>query len=251
MKRSHLALYSALILTFANSAFAAKSFSDEQKTEIGQVVHDYLVAHPEVISEAIQALQMNEMKAFIEKAKQGVASNIDGFFNSESPTNEVKDPNVSVVEFFDYNCPHCKVMSKILNDMTGKNNQLRIVYKELPVLSEGSLFAAKVALAAREQNKYEAVHQKFIDAKEALTQEKILSIAKELGLDMEKLNKDISSDKVNNELTNNRKLAMSIGLRGTPGFVIGKYPASKEMKIEFVPGEMKQDEFEKLVDSVK
>lgn len=239
-------MYTALFLSLVNNLQAA-SLDEAQKAEIGQVVHDYIISHPEVITEAVQVLQAKEMKAWEEKAKQAILNNTDGLFNSKSPNSGAKSPKVSVVEFFDYNCPHCKTMHKTLNDILAENKDVLVVYKELPVLNEGSLFAAKAALAAREQNKYDEFHSKLMASQEVLTQENVLALAKEIGLDVDKLNKDIASAKVNDELMANRKIAMEIGLRGTPVFVFGKYPATKDMKVDLLPGEVqKQDMLDKI-----
>ncbi|MBS0287245.1 MAG: DsbA family protein [Proteobacteria bacterium] len=247
MKKYNLLTYTAFLLMPLVSNAQTAGFDETQKAEIGQVVHDYIISHPEVITEAVQVLQAKEMKAWEEKAKQAILNNMDGIFNSKSPNSGAKSPKVSVVEFFDYNCPHCKVMQKTLNDILSDNKDVLVVYKELPVLNEGSLFAAKAALAAREQNKYNEFHDKMMTAQEVLTEDKILALAKEIGLDIDKLNKDMASSKVNDELTANRKIAMDMGLRGTPAFVFGKYPATKDMKVELLPGEVqKQDLIEKI-----
>ncbi len=249
MLKRHLYLLSVII--FIAPSLQAASFNDAQKEEIGTVVREYIVEHPEVITQAISALQDKEMKAWSDKGKENIKANLADFFNSSSPTNGVKSPKITVVEFFDYNCPHCRTMHKTLSDIASENKDIQIIYKELPVLSEASVFAAKAALAAREQNKYLEFHQKMMDQKEMLSQEKILSLAKEIGLDIEKLNKDIASTKVSDELLANRKIAMLIGLRGTPTFVIGKAPATKDMVIELIPGEIKQQELLDKINNVK
>ncbi len=229
----------------------AASFDDSQKQEIGQVVREYLVSHPEVIIQAIQVLQTKEAKAFEEKAKLAISENMDSLFNGDSPTVESKEPKVTVIEFFDYNCPHCRTMSKIIEQLKEQNKDIRIVYKELPVLGQDSLMASKAALAAREQKKYNEFHQKLMNYPSAVSAGAIMEIAKEVGLDTEKLAKDMESDKVRNELQTNQKLAISLGIRGTPSFVIGRYPATKDMPKEFLPGAATQEELMKRIDAVR
>lgn len=244
-----LAILPALIL-LDHSANAA-DFTKEQKEEIGKIVQEYIVANPEVITQAIVALQNKEMQAWVEKGKEAVKANLDDVFNSKSPNNGVSKPTVSVVEFFDYNCKHCKVMHGVLANAQSTNKNVQIIYKELPVLSEASLLAAKAALAAREQNKYLPLHAKLMEYNGALTEETIFSLAKEAGLDVDKLKKDMSSPKVEEELQANRKIAMSIGLRGTPTFIIGKSPATKEMDIDIIAGEIKPDELQNKINKSK
>ncbi|MGD9592316.1 MAG: DsbA family protein [Candidatus Berkiella sp.] len=249
MKKLPLILFSALF--FLTQSVQAASFNDAQKEEIGTLVHDYILEHPEIITQAVAALQEKEAQAWAQKAKDNIKTNLTEFFDSNSPASDTKSPQVTVVEFFDYNCQHCRSMQKTLSDITSKDKAIKVVYKELPVLSEASVFAAKAALAAREQNKYVEFHDKLMSQTDMLSQEKVLALAKEIGLDLDKLNKDIASDKISEELMNNRKIAMMIGIRGTPTFVIGRAPATKEMPIEFIPGEMKSQDFIDKINSVK
>ncbi len=243
-------IFAGIMLILSTPLYAA-SFDDNQKQEIGQVVHEYLISHPEVIVQAIQVLQGKEAKAFEENAKKAISENMDGLFNSESPTIENKAPKVTLIEFFDYNCPHCRTMSKILDQLQEKNKDIRIVYKELPVLGEDSLIASKAALAAREQKKYNEFHDKLMAYPGAVSSATVMQIAKEVGLDSDKLKKDMESDKVRTELEANQKLAISLGIRGTPSFVIGRFPAKKDMPTEFIPGETTQEELMKRIDAVR
>ncbi len=250
MSNRTLTILSVVALLISTPVQAA-SFNEAQKEEIGTVVRDYLIEHPEVITQAITALQDKEMKAWAQKAKDNIKSNFADFFNSSSPTNGVSAPKITVLEYFDYNCPHCRTMHKTLSEIVNQNKEIQVVYKELPVLSEASVFAAKAALAAREQSKYLELHQKLMDQKDMLSPDKVLALANEVGLDIDKLKKDMDSSKVNDELLANRKTAMLIGLKGTPTFVIGKAPATKEMAIEIVAGEVKKEAFEDKIKSVK
>ncbi len=243
-------IFTGMMLLISTHLYAA-SFDDKQKQEIGQVVQEYLVSHPEVIIQAIQVLQTKEAKALEEKAKMAISENLDGLFNSDSPTIEGKAPKVTLIEFFDYNCPHCRTMSKMLDQLQEKNKDIRIVYKELPVLGEDSLLASKAALAAREQKKYVEFHQKLMASPGAVTSDSVMQIAKELGLDSAQLAKDMESEKVRNELQANQKQAISLGIRGTPSFVIGRFPATKDMPKEFIPGETSQEELMKRIDAVR
>lgn len=222
-------------------------FDDKQKEEIGVVVREYLIAHPEVIAEAIQALQQKESQAWVDNAKKEIIANQEEIFKSNSPAIGSETPKVILVEFFDYNCPHCRAMHSMLQEIAAKNKDLRLIYKELPVLGETSLFAASAALASREQNKYHEFHEKLMTSDGALSDEKVLSIAKESGVDIEKLQKDMKNPKIIEELQRIQKLAMQLGIRGTPTFVIGRAPGTKEMTVDFVPGETTQENLMKHI----
>ncbi|MFI4937346.1 MAG: DsbA family protein [Candidatus Berkiellales bacterium] len=244
---------SKILLAIALALFNANIFADfdeKQKQEIGTVVHDYLVANPEVVAEAIQALQVKENKIWLDNAKTAIKENIQDIFNSNSPKLGGKDAKISVVEFFDYNCPHCKTMSPLIENLL-KNKDIQIIYKELPVLGESSLYAAKAALAARDQNKFKEFHEKLMAYPRVLTNDKILELAKETGLNVEKLKKDMDSPEVTQELQNNQKVAVALGMRGTPTFILGRNPATKEMPVGFIPGETSQEELTKQIDSLR
>jgi protein-disulfide isomerase len=229
----------AMLTLMSTDIFAI--LDDNQKEEIGIVVRDYLIAHPEVIAEAIQALQQKESKAWIDNAKKEIIANQEEIFNSNSPGIGSDKPKVILVEFFDYNCPHCRAMHSMIQKIAAQNKDLRIIYKELPVLGETSLFAESAALASREQNKYHEFHEKLMTSDGPLSDEKVLSIAKESGVNVEKLKKDMKDPKIIQELQTVQKLAIQLGIRGTPSFVIGRSPGTKEMTIDFVPGEVTQE----------
>jgi protein-disulfide isomerase len=249
MNKYQVILAGLVMLTISN--VFASSFDDKQKDDIGLIVHDYLVAHPEVIAEAIQVLQGREAKAWEEKSKDAIAKNRADIFNSNSPTLENGAAKVTLVEFFDYNCPHCQAIEPMIERLVSQNKDIRIVYKELPVLGESSLYAAKAALAAREQDQYINFHQKLMARHGELSNDKVISIAKDAGLDVAKLQKDMESPKVQQELDDTRKQAIAIGLRGTPSIVIAPNPATAKMPIELIYGETNLQDLIKRIDAVE
>jgi protein-disulfide isomerase len=242
--------FCAGIITLLSTEILA-NFDDKQKEEIGTVVHDYLIEHPEVIAQAIHTLQAKEAKIWIEKAKKAIIENMDAMFNSDSPAIGSDKPKITIVEFFDYNCPHCKTMHSILEKLIAENQDIKLVYKELPVLGEPSLLASRAALAAQLQNKYNEFHQKLMTSPGPLTDQIVLQIAKDSALDLEKLKNDMNSPKIIQELQANQKLAVALGMRGTPTFVIGRAPFTKDMQVDFVPGETTQEDLMNRINAVK
>ncbi|MBN9286839.1 MAG: DsbA family protein [Gammaproteobacteria bacterium] len=238
------------ILT-ATSCYAESTFSEEQKNDIEKIVHGYIVAHPEVVKEAIIALQTQEEKTLQEQAKSAISTHSEEIFNGQSPSLEPKQPAVTVVEFFDYQCPHCKRMESRLEALLTQNKDLRIVYKELPILNPHSVMAAQAALAARKQDKYLPFHRKLMAMDQELTQENIMAAAKEVGLDVDQLKKDMASPEVANEIKANYKIAQAIGIRGTPVFIVAPHPMNKNKESEFVSGETNQDALQSLIDKAK
>jgi len=208
------------LLTFALCgaplAVSAESFSDAQRGDIETIVRNYLVAHPEVLEEAMNELSKRQAAAEQKKHEASIEQNSDAIFNS--PRGVVlgnKDGDVTFVEFFDYNCGYCK---RAMADM--------LVLKEFPVLSEGSVEAAKVAVAVRMQDpsgkKYLDFHQKLLGGRGPADKARAMAAAKDAGLDTARIEKDITSPEVKATIEENFKLAEEMGMNGTPSYVIGK-----------------------------
>ncbi|MBV9564221.1 MAG: DsbA family protein [Bradyrhizobium sp.] len=215
----------ASALCGAPYAASAQSFSDGQRGDIETIVHNYLVAHPEVLEEAMNELSKRQAAAEEKKHEESVAKNADTIFNS--PRGVVlgnKGGDVTFVEFFDYNCGYCKrAMSDMLNLMKS-DSKLKVVLKEFPVLSEGSVEAAKVAVAVRMQDpsKYLDFHTKLLGGRGPADKARALAAAKEAGLDTARIEKDLASPEVQGTIEENFKLAEDMGMNGTPSYVIGK-----------------------------
>jgi protein-disulfide isomerase len=208
-------------------AAPAQSFSDVQRSDIEKIVREYIIAHPEVLEEAMNELSKRQAAAEAEKHQATIASNADIIFNSpRGVTIGNKDGDVTFVEFFDYNCGYCKRAMADMLELMKSDPKLKVVLKEFPVLSQGSIEAAQVAVAVRMQDptgkKYLDFHQKLLSGRGAADKARALAAAKEAGLDMAKLEKDLASTEVKATLEENLKLAESLGMNGTPSYVIGK-----------------------------
>jgi protein-disulfide isomerase len=204
----------------------APTFSTDQRHEIEGIVKDYLVQHPEVLQDAMDALDKQQKQADADKARVTIKENNATIFNSSHQV-VLGNPqgSVTMVEFFDYNCAFCK---RALPDMMGllkTNPDLRFVLKEFPVLGPGSVEAAHVAVAARMQDptgkKYIEFHQKLLGGRGAADKERALAVAKEVGFDMARLEKDMDSDEVKQTIDEDMKLADALGVNGTPSYVVG------------------------------
>src|SRR4029078_5146366 len=171
--------------------------------------------------------ELSKRQAAAEAAKHeaGVASNADAIFNSpRNVTLGNKDGDVTFVEFFDYNCGYCKRAMADMMDLRKADPKLKIVLKEFPVLSAGSVEAAQVGVAVRMQDptgkKYLDFHQKLLGGRGAAENARAMAVAKEVGLDMGKLEKDLASAEVRNTLEENFKLAEGMGLKATPTYMV-------------------------------
>jgi protein-disulfide isomerase len=217
----------ALALCGTMPSASAQSFSDAQRGDIETIVRNYLLAHPEVLEEAMAELGKRQAAAEAEKHQAGVAANAETIFNS--PRGVVlgnKDGDVTFVEFFDYNCGYCKRAMADMLDLMKTDPKLKVVLKEFPVLSQGSVEAAQVAVAVRMQDptgkKYLDFHQKLLTGRGAADKARAIAAAKEAGLDTARIEKDLASPEVRATIEENFKLAEAMGMNGTPSYVIGK-----------------------------
>jgi protein-disulfide isomerase len=217
----------ALALCGAPAIATAQSFSDGQRGEIEKIVKEYLLAHPEVLEEVSAELSKRQAAAEAVKHEATVSENAQTIFNSpRGVTIGNKDGDVTFVEFFDYNCGYCKRAMGDMIDLMKSDPKLKVVLKEFPVLGPGSVEAAQVAVAVRMQDpggkKYLDFHQKLLGGKGQADKARALAAAKEAGLDMTRLDKDIASPEVRATIEENFKLAEAMGMNGTPSYVIGK-----------------------------
>jgi protein-disulfide isomerase len=217
----------ALALCVAPGIASAQSFSEPQRGEIEKIVRDYLLSHPEVLEEVSAELSKRQTAAETEKHEAAVAKNAQAIFSSpRGVTIGNKDGDVTFVEFFDYNCGYCKRAMADMLELMKADPKLKVVLKEFPVLGPGSVEAAQVAVAVRMQDptgkKYLDFHQKLLGGKGQADKARALAAAKEAGVDMAKLDKDLASPEVRATLEENFKLAEDMGMNGTPSYVIGK-----------------------------
>ena len=217
----------ALALCGTPPAASAQSFYDGQRGDIETIVKNYLLAHPEVLEEAMAELSKRQAAAETEKHEASIATNAETIFNSpRGVTLGNKDGDVTFVEFFDYNCGYCKRAMADMLDLMKSDPKLKVVLKEFPVLSQGSVEAAQVAVAVRMQDpggkKYLDFHQKLLGGRGPADKARAMAAAKEAGLDTGRIEKDLASPEVRATIAENFKLAEEMGMNGTPSYVIGK-----------------------------
>ena len=223
---ARLALAAGLLLTLGALAARAQSIPDAQRSEIEKIVREYLVQHPEVLQEAMSALEKKQAADEAVKNKAAIKENAEAIFSSPRQVNTGNPQgDVTFVEFFDYNCGYCKRAMADMFDMIKHDPKLKVVLKEFPVLGPGSVEAARVAVAVRMQDKtgkkYMDFHQKLFNTRGQADKAKALAAAKDAGMDMTRLERDMASDEVKQTLSENLDLAEKLGLNGTPSYVIG------------------------------
>jgi protein-disulfide isomerase len=210
----------ALLAPLASAQDA--SMTPEQKAQFEKLIHDYLVAHPEVIKEAIDAWQAKAEAGKADAQTQAVAANKDALFNDPgTPVAGNPMGDVTVVEFFDYHCPYCKAVAGPMQQLLKEDKGVRLVLKEFPILGEDSVLAAHAALAAVGQGKYWEFHQGLMEHRGPFDMDVIKTIAAKVGMDPAKLEADMGAKQIEPLISANHKLARSLDVSATPTFVIG------------------------------
>ena len=204
------------------SVSAAKNaFSPEQRRDIEAIIKDYLINNPEVMVEIQTSLESKMEKIQNEKMQVSIKENAKELFQSASaPIAGNPKGDVTVIEFFDYNCGYCKKAFPELATVIQKDKNVKVILKEFPILSKGSEEAAKVALAAKMQGKYWEFHRAILEAPGQANEATALKVAEKVGLDMPRLKKDMASAEVKTEIDDTRKLAQKMGIQGTPHFLV-------------------------------
>jgi protein-disulfide isomerase len=220
------AAFAAFLAIAAAQAVRADELSASQRGEVERIVREYLIAHPEVIQDAMVELEKRQSAADAEKHKAAVKQYSQSLFTS--PRQVVlgnPNGNVTFVEFFDYNCGYCKRAMDDMLTLMKDDPKLKVVLKEFPVLGPGSVEAAQVAVAVHLQDKtgkkYLEFHQKLLGGRGQADKARALAVAKDIGMDMARLDKDLSNPEVKATLQESFKLAEALGLNGTPSYVIG------------------------------
>lgn len=230
-------------------AMAVEASAFDQKT-FDQKVHDYIVNNPDVLVEASQALQQKQQRDLQEQAKAAIGENASVLFSGTLAVAGNPKGKVTLVEFFDNQCIHCKHMVPVINALVEKNKDLRVIYKEFPIFGQGSELASKAALAAAMQGKYQQMHDALLKVEGRLDDKLVMKTAQSLGLNMDKLKKDMDSKTVTDLLEENRKLAEKLHLMGTPAFIVASTPNGIfDAKIQpaFIPGAASEQDLQALI----
>jgi len=222
------ALLAAVVAVLIPPASLAADFTPDQRKAIESIIHDYLTKNPDVLLDALQAAEDKMKGDAKDKAAQALSTRRREIFEDpDTPVAGNPNGDVSLVEFFDYRCPYCKQVEPSLEALLGEDRQLRLVYKEFPVLGPESVTASKAALAARKQGKYDAFHRAMMTIKGQINDTAVYKTAESVGVDVDRLKRDMAAPEIARALKANTELADALDIRGTPGFIVGN---------EIVPG---------------
>jgi protein-disulfide isomerase len=249
MPHRRLSLLSAAVLAaagFGLIATPAGALSDKDRPEIEAIIKDYLVKHPEVLGEALEALQQKQESQAASAQGATIAANKNVIFNSPlAATYGNPNGDVTLVEFFDYNCGYCKHALNDVMRLVSEDPNLKVVFKEFPILAPSSEIAAKIAVAVRMQDKsgkYIEFHKRLLANRGEATKERALAAAKEAGFDTARIQKDMESDEVKKALVESKAIAQALNINGTPTFILGN---------EMVVGAESYDKLKNKIASVR
>ncbi len=208
----------AIVIPSANAQDAQGKavFDATQKEAIRAIVKEYLLEQPEILREAITELNRRQEVAAEVERKKALAT----LYKEETPFS-TGDGKITLVEFFDYNCGYCrKAFSKVVG-LTQEEKDLRVVFVEFPILSEGSRVASQAAIAATKQNKYWKFHRALMTHNGPVNADVVFQVAGDVGLDVKKLKADMKAPEVDALIEKNLQLGTAMGIQGTPAFFIG------------------------------
>jgi protein-disulfide isomerase len=232
VRLSILAAVAALSLT------APVSAQDLSEADVKKLALEAILENPEIIMEAINKLRAQEEQDKAGAQQQAYLDNEELLKRDpNAPVLGNPDGDVTIVEFFDYNCGYCKRAMVAMQAILETDKNLRVVYREFPILSEASVFASRAALASRAQGKYEAFHWALMSAQTA-DEASVLTIAAQVGLDVAKLRIDMDAPEVSEHIQTSREVANALQFTGTPSFIIGD---------EIVGGYIPQDVMEEVI----
>jgi protein-disulfide isomerase len=235
----------AVAMVSALGGYGVALLGGNQEQRVTALIEQHLAANPEIVQRAIQELRRREAKAKQDLARSNLAA-----FRAEltrdprAPVGGNPDGDVTVVEFFDYNCPYCRAVKPALRDLLAGDAGLRFVYKEFPILGEASRTAARAALAAARQGTeaYERFHDALLGVQGQLANDGVFRMAERIGLDMARLRADMEDPEIEAAIQANLKLASRLKITGTPAFVVGQ---------AIIPGAVSLEELREAVSQAR
>jgi protein-disulfide isomerase len=208
----------------ASDAPASGAFTPAQHKELETIIKDILINNPEIMLEVQSALESKMEKIQAERMAVAIKEHASELYRpAASPIVGNVKGDVSVIEFFDYNCGYCKKAFSEVAQLVEKDKKVKLILKEFPILAKGSEEAARVALAAKLQGKYWEFHRAMLESQGQANEATALRVAEKLSLDMARLKKDMASPEVKKEIEDTRQLATKMGIQGTPHFIIGDH----------------------------
>lgn len=213
------------------------------ENRIKELVLEAIRENPGIVFEAAQLFEEQQQALQAQAAAEVLDTEKATLENDpNAPVLGNPEGDVTVVEFFDYNCPYCRRVKPEMEALLAADPNVRVVYREWPILGEGSVFAARAALASRNQDKYEEFHWAMMQLKQRAEEATIIRVAEDIGLDVAQLRRDMTAPEIEEHIQTSMRLAQSLGFSGTPSFVIGD---------SLAPGLIQADQMIELVDQAR
>jgi len=192
------------------------------KAAIEKIVKEYLINNPEVLVDALQEYERRQTADKDERAKAALVKYRDELTSDAlAPVGGNPNGDVTIVEFFDYNCGYCRRAHPTVKSVVASDGKIRTVHKQFPILTEESKVAARMALAAAKQGKYFEMHNALMEARGQVSAPVMAQIVSDLKLDAQRLTKDMDDPAITAQLDKVADLARALGVNGTPAFIIG------------------------------
>lgn len=232
---------SFLSLSVAVGALSTAPASAQELTpeEVKRLALEAILENPQIVMDAVEILREREAEAAASAAERTLTESRDVLERDpNAPVLGNPDGDVTLVEFFDYNCPYCRRAGAVVKEMIAADPELRVVYREWPILGDNSVLASRAALASRNQGRYEEFHWALMEAEGRITESVIFDVAETLGLDVDQLKSDMETPEVAAHIETSMEISRSLGFSGTPSFVVGDQTA---------PGFLEREDLEALV----
>lgn len=227
-------------------------FTRDEIAAIEQIVKDYIAENPQAIVQSLNNMQKKQMEAASKATKVAIEAHKKDLLALKDSRNLIvgdKKSPIAVFEFFDYQCPHCKVLEKQMEALQDGNYDLQYIYVPWAIEGEESIYAAKAVLAAQNQGKALEFHRALLAVEVPLSKEITLGKAKEVGLDTDALEKDLKDDKdVSKQVLSNYKLGMTLKLFGTPTLIVANL---KTKQVIYIDGDMSKDAVLENIEKLK
>ena len=217
---------------------SADAFTPAQRAEIVRILRDALKRDPSILRDAVEAMKDDDMRRESEAARTAIAAHRGTMVTPDDPVAGNPKGAVTIVEFYDTRCPYCRTMEPTMQQLLRQDHEVRLVYKDLPILGPASMLAAHALLAAQQQNGYDRLRTALMQTGPDYTKDQILATARKVGLDEARLAHDMESPAIDARLAANLQLARALAIDGTPALVIGD---------ALVPGAIELAELEKAI----
>lgn len=230
-----LALIAALLLP---GIARAQQFTPAQRAEIVSIMRNALEHDPSILRDAVAALRADDAKRQAAEQRAMIAAHYDALVNPHDPVAGNPQGKVTIVEFYDTNCPYCRTLNPEMDKFLASDHNVKLVYKDLPILGPSSVLGAKALLAAQRQGGYLRLRTALMQLPPNATLATIKQAAVKLGLNWPRLKRDMNDPAIQQRIDGNLKLAQALGIDGTPALIVGD---------QLVPGMVDRADLQKLV----